>query len=264
MSDSTVKGDESVVRVAQSESIELLGVRINCETYQSLAATVLSWVEQGQKSYCCFTNPHSIIMCQSDEEFKAATNNADLVLPDGVGVVYASKILRLPLTERVTGPTSMLKVIESGLDKELRHYFYGSSEETLNSLQHNLREKFPSVQIAGAHSPPYRELEPAEIDERINAINDSGANVLWIGLGAPRQEKWVQEHFGRVNAPVAMAVGAAFDYHAGTVDWAPNFVRKMGLEWAYRLVQQPKRLFRRNLNSFVFLWKVLKSKRKKN
>ena len=252
---------DSIEQSVGSETVvDLLGVRINCESYESLASKVLSWIERGEKRYCCFTNPHSIVMCQSDEEFKSATNGSSLTLADGVGVIYASRMLRLPLKERVTGPTSMLRIIEAGLDSGVKHYFYGSSEQTLEALRTNLQSLYPGIKIVGTHSPPFRQLSEAEVSERIQAINEAEPDILWIGLGAPKQEKWVADHLSQVTHTVTMAVGAAFDYHAGTVKWAPKFVRRLGIEWAYRLAQQPRRLFCRNLNSVVFLLLVLKSR----
>lgn len=239
---------------------QILGIDVRNTSYSSLCNEILGWCETETRGYCCFTNPHSLVMCQSDETFREATQAASIVLPDGAGVILGSRLLGYKQLERVTGPTTMLKLIETGLGQQLGHFFYGSSDETLEKLCDNLRQRYPGINICGSISPPFRELEQHELNDHIASINSSGAEVVWVGLGAPKQEIWLHQHFDRLNASVGMAVGAAFDYHAGTVKWAPPFVRKLGIEWAYRFVQQPRRLLRRNLNSFVFVRLILKSK----
>lgn len=243
----------------------LLGVNIHALSYRDLCQQIDAWTfAQSQPRFCCYVNPHSIVMTHKDPSFHAATRSADLVMADGAGVILGSKILGLPVRKRVCGPTSMLAVIEYGVDKDFKHYFFGASEECLEKLSNNIEHKFPGVAIVGTESPPYRALTEEENEAMIRQINESGANILWVGLGAPKQEKWIAENLDRLNVNVVLGVGAAFDYHAGIVKWAPTWIRRIGLEWAYRFVQQPKRLFHRNLNSFVFLSRVLKSRIRSN
>lgn len=239
---------------------EILGVRVNHESYESLCEKVNGWVEDNNRqlpAFCCFTNPHSIVTCGSDREFFDATNQSDLTLADGSGVVLASRMLGQSVKNRVTGPTSMLRILEYGLSRGYRHYFYGSTEETLGKLSENLAERFPGVQICGTMSPPFRELSIDEQEHIAAEINATRPTILWVGLGAPKQEKWIVNNLERLHARACMGVGAAFDYHAGTVKWAPAWIRKLGLEWAFRFFQQPRRLLARNLNSFVFLVRVI-------
>ena len=240
---------------------EVLGVGIHAITYPALCKKIDDWIRnQSPTKFCCYVNPHSIVMTSDDSTFQAAIQSADLVMADGAGVILASKILGLPIRERVSGPTSMLKVIEFGSDRDFKHYFFGASRECLEKLSQNIEAEFPSAMIVGAESPPFRPVTDEENNAMIRRINESGANVLWVGLGAPKQEKWILENRDKLDVSVALAVGAAFDYHAGLVKWAPTWIRRLGLEWAYRFVQQPKRLLRRNLNSFVFLTRVLGSR----
>ena len=243
-------------------SYSLLGVGVHALTYSDLCQQVDAWTFQGTTAkFCCYVNPHSIVMSHSDSDFRAATSAADLVMADGAGIILASKILGLPIHKRVCGPTSMLAVIEYGIDKDFKHYFFGASEECLEKLSSNIKGKFPNAAIVGTESPPYRAVSEEENDAMIRRINESGANMLWVGLGAPKQEKWIAQNLDKLlNVNVVFGVGAAFDYHAGVVKWAPTWIRSIGLEWAYRFVQQPRRLLKRNINSLVFLSRVLKSR----
>ena len=156
--------------------------------------------------------------------------------------------------ERVTGPDLMLALFAR--DNGLKHYFYGSSEETLALLKEKLAEKYPHLQIAGMVSPPFRELSEAEDKEMVDQINASGADIIWVGLGAPKQEKWMYAHKDHVNG-VMIGVGAGFDYHAGNIKRAPGWMQKLSLEWLYRLLQDPKRLFKRYLvTNTRYLWLI--------
>ncbi|MBQ6415673.1 MAG: WecB/TagA/CpsF family glycosyltransferase, partial [Butyrivibrio sp.] len=137
---------------------------------------------------------------------------------------------------------------------KVTHYFYGSTEETLTRLRENLEKKYPGINIKGMYSPPFRALSPEEDAEVVKRINDSGADIVWIGLGAPKQEKWMKEHEGMINA-VMMGVGAGFDFHAGTAKRAPLWVQKIGFEWLFRLFTDPKRLFKRYFATNIkFIW----------
>ena len=240
---------------------EVLGIGIHAISYPALCKKIAEWIkDRSVAKSCYYVNPHSIVMTSSDSTFREAIQSADLVMADGAGVILASKILGLPLRERVSGPTSMLKVIEFGREHSFRHYFFGASEECLGKLSQNILQKYPDAAIVGSESPPFREVSDEETSAMVQRINDSGANVLWVGLGAPKQEKWIADNQDKLNVNVVLGVGAAFDYHAGLVKWPPEWIRRIGLEWAYRFVQQPKRLLRRNLNIFVFLTRVLGSR----
>ena len=242
-------------------SHSLLGVGIHALSYRDLCQQIDAWTfSESRPRFCCYVNPHSIVMTRTDRAFHEATRAADLVMADGAGVILASKILGLPVHKRVCGPTSMLTVIEYGLDKDFKHYFFGASEECLEKLSTNIEGKYPDAEIVGKESPPYRPVTEEENEAMIRRINESGANILWVGLGAPKQEKWIAQNLDKLNVNVVLGVGAAFDYHAGIVKWAPNWIRSIGLEWAYRFFQQPRRLLKRNINSFVFLSQVLKSR----
>ena len=174
------------------------------------------------------------------------------VLPDGKPLSVYSRKHGFPEAERVTGPDLMLELFAR--ENGLKHYFYGGSPETLQMLEQKLRERYPHLQIAGMVSPPFRSLSEKEDAAEVEKINASGADIIWVGLGAPKQENWMYDHRDKVHG-VMIGVGAGFDYHAGNIKRAPMWMQKLSLEWLYRLMQDPKRLFKRYLvTNTRYLW----------
>jgi N-acetylglucosaminyldiphosphoundecaprenol N-acetyl-beta-D-mannosaminyltransferase len=161
-------------------------------------------------------------------------------------VWLAGREARVPVS-RVYGPDMMLAVSEDGLATQYRHFFYGSTPETLDALITRLSARYPGMVVAGSYAPPFGTLSSEEDARMVEIINESAPDIVWVGLGMPKQELWVAEHQDRLTAPVLMAVGAAFDFHAGTVRQAPTWMQRSGLEWLFRLVQEPRRLWRRYL-----------------
>lgn len=172
----------------------------------------------------------------------------------------AARLLGYPHHGRVTGPTLMLKLCDWGREPRFRHFFYGGASGVAETLAERLTAQFPGLEVAGTCCPPFRELHPAEDAQMVRRINEAKPDIVWVGLGSPKQEKWMADHVGRIEAAALIGVGAAFDFHSGRVKWAPAWIRKMGIEWAYRLAREPKRMWRRNVNSFVFLAKVLQQR----
>jgi N-acetylglucosaminyldiphosphoundecaprenol N-acetyl-beta-D-mannosaminyltransferase len=193
------------------------------------------------------------MMCRRDPEMRKATTGAALILPDGVGIILAARLLGYGPRHRATGPELMLKLCDLGRKYGFRHFFYGGAEGVAERLARRLGNLYPGLTVAGACCPPFRSLSAEEDLDLVKQINDARPDVLWVGLGAPKQEKWMVEHAGRISAAAMIGVGAAFDFHSGNVKWAPPWVRKLGLEWAYRLVLEPKRMWRRNVDSPLFL-----------
>ena len=182
-------------------------------------------------------------------------NSADLVTPDGMPLVWMLRLKGYPDQQRVYGPTLMLHVLEAAANENIPVGFYGSSPEVLQSLLTRLQVRFPNLKVDYSFSPPFQEMSQQEDAEIIKQINTSSARILFVGLGCPKQEKWMAEHRGKINA-VMLGVGAAFDFHAGLKSQAPSWMQKTGLEWIYRLVTEPRRLWRRYLYHnprFVFL-----------
>jgi len=175
-------------------------------------------------------------------------------------LILAARLLGLKSRGRVTGPTLMLKLCDWGRERGYRHYFYGGKEGVAETLARRLSERFPGLEVAGTFSPPFRTLTEEEGAAVVEKINATRPDVVWVGLGAPKQEKWMAAHVGRIAAAALIGVGAAFDFHSGNVKWAPGWIRKIGMEWAWRLAHEPRRLWRRNLDSPLFLLAVMKQR----
>lgn len=204
---------------------------------------------------------HGLMTSLSNLELKKVINNIDLIVPDGQPIRWAlNSFYKLGMKDRVYGPQLTLEVLKKANAKNLKVYLFGSTENTLNLFQNFIRTEFPNVDICGVHIDRFREANEEEDLVDIQKINDSGAHIVLVGRGCPRQEFWVANHKNKVNA-VMMAVGAAFDFHAGTVAQAPAWMQKRGLEWFFRLVQEPRRLWRRYLvTNSLFIFAFLKQK----
>lgn len=204
--------------------------------------------------YICVSNVHTTVMAYEDKDYWQVQHDAAICIPDGKPLSVYSRKHGFSEAERVTGPDLMGELFAR--DNGMRHYFYGGKPETIETLSKVLREKYPHMQIAGMVSPPFRTLTDEEDAEEIQKMNNSGADIIWVGLGAPKQEKWMYEHRGKVNA-VMIGVGAGFDYHAGTIKRAPLWMQKASLEWLYRLLQDPKRLLSRYFKTNLkYLWLI--------
>lgn len=213
-------------------------------------------IESLRGEYICVGNVHTTVMAHDDEAYHTVQQQAAFVLPDGKPLSVYSRKHGFPEAERVTGPDLMLALFER--ENGLRHYFYGATEETLALLREKLLKKYPYLQIAGMVSPPFKQLSKEEDDAYVAEINAAQADIIWVGLGAPKQENWMYHHKGRVNG-VMIGVGAGFDYHAGNIKRAPQWMQRCSLEWLYRLLQDPKRLFHRYfVTNTRYLWLIHK------
>ncbi|MCR5650494.1 MAG: WecB/TagA/CpsF family glycosyltransferase [Lachnospiraceae bacterium] len=239
---------------------KVLGIDINVGDLNSAADHVIKNRDDLAGAYVCFSNVHTTVMAFKNDAYREALRGAKLVFPDGFPIAKEQRRKGFEEAERIAGPDFMKEIFERSADGSISHYFYGSTDETLKKLTGNLKEKYPRINIAGMYSPPFRKLTDEEIDNDINMINDSDADFVWIGLGAPKQELFMQKTGGRVNA-LMFGVGAGFAFHAGTKKRAPKFMQKLGLEWLFRLLSDPKRLFGRYfVTNTQFLWytKVMK------
>lgn len=226
----------------------LLDVRLSGMRLEQTVETILGYAADGGRHYVCIFAADSILKCRDSPKLAAVANAADMTLCDGMPLVFIGrKFAKLDL-DRCYGPDVMLRTIEAGCSRGLRHFFYGGCDEaTVRRLEANLRAKFPSIQIVGHYVPPFRELTDAERDAVVAAIDASGADIVWVGIGTPRQDYWVSAYRPLLKAPVLIAVGAAFNFHAGTVPQAPRWMMRCGLEWLFRLLAEPRRLWRRYL-----------------
>ena len=248
-------GDYSGIPVSvRNKRFGIFGVNYVVSRAEEAVLHVIRHIDKIRGSYICFSNVHTLVMAREKKTYRDVLNGAALTFADGTPIARMQQRSGLIGAERVAGPDFMERMFKRTERTELKHYFYGSSEETLEALALNLKTKYPDMTVAGMYSPPYRELTPEEEAEDIKRINDSGADLIWIGLGAPKQEEWMAAHSGQVGG-VMLGVGAGFDFHAGTIKRAPVWVQKIGLEWLYRLLQDPKRLIKRYLVTNVkFYW----------
>lgn len=236
----------------EMKTCNILGVDIAVTNMKDTVNYIIKNIESLQGQYICVSNVHTTVMSYEDEAYRKIQNSAALVLPDGKPLSMVSRKRGYPDAQRVTGPDLMHELFE----KPLKHYFYGGKEDTLIILEKKLKAKYPEIQIAGMYSPPFRPLTEEEDDEDIKRINESGADVIWVGLGAPKQEKWMYAHKGKMKG-LMIGVGAGFDYHADVIKRAPEWMQRLSLEWLYRLFQDPKRLWKRYLSTnFKFVWLV--------
>lgn len=229
----------------------LLGVPLAVTDYAGAVAQVQAWAAaRDVPRAVAAANTHVVALARHEAEFRTALTAFDLVLPDGMPLVWAmNRRLAEPLRDRVYGPTFMLHCLEATLGAAWSHYFVGGSEELLAALCGKLQARFSDLRIAGNYSPPFGNWPEEENARIIEGIRASGANFVWIGLGCPKQELWLARHKPQLPAAVYGAVGAAFAFHAGRVRQAPLWIQRLGLEWLYRLLAEPRRLWRRY---FVF------------
>jgi N-acetylglucosaminyldiphosphoundecaprenol N-acetyl-beta-D-mannosaminyltransferase len=244
-------------QINQIRKCDVLGISFDFISCDVAMDTIECWRADGECHYVAITNPHSVMMCYRDTEMRRATEMAGMTLPDGVGIVFAARLLGYPHNGRVTGPFLMLKLCDWGRKYGYRHYFYGGAQGVAEKLSENLKKKYPGLEVAGTCAPPFRPVTEQEDRNIVDMINSKKPDILWVGLGAPKQEIWMAAHLGRIHATAMIGVGAAFDFHSGNVKWSPAWIRKLGLEWVYRLAQDPKRMWRRNLESPLFLTMVL-------
>ena len=235
------------------------GVRIDSFQIDTMVDQVLAWKDSpaGRAAHLC--NAYTLSLAMRDRTLQDLLNRADANLPDGMPLVWIARRLGLThMRDRVYGPDLMIATIDRGRTHGLRHYLYGSTPEVIGLLQTSLRERFPGVEFVGVESGPFRNLTDNEEQELAKRIADSGADVVWVGLGTPRQDLFV-DRFRELVPATFIAVGAAFDFHAGTKKQAPRVVQRFGFEWLFRLVTEPRRLWKRYLiGNARFVWSVVR------
>lgn len=250
---------EAQVHEAQvHERVNILGLRVSAINMSQALSIIDGWIARRQRRYICITGVHGVMESQRDERLRQIHNDAGLVTPDGMPLVWLSRLHGHGHTERVYGPDLMLALCKHSLSKGYKHFFYGGGEGVHERLADNLRQRFPGLRVAGGYSPPFRPLTDEEDEQVAQAINDAEPDVVWIGLSTPKQERWMAEHVGRLTAPVLIGVGAAFDFHSGLKKQAPRWMQRGGLEWLFRLASEPQRLWYRYLvNNPLFVLLML-------
>jgi N-acetylglucosaminyldiphosphoundecaprenol N-acetyl-beta-D-mannosaminyltransferase len=232
----------------------VLNALIDVVDWDAALARISGWAAARESRYVCICNAHSVVTVGQDADFKRVVDAADMATPDGAPVAIMLRKTGHADQQRINGPDLMWKYCALAARRGESIYLYGGQPQTLETLQRQLKQSFPGLIIAGAYSPPYRSVTDEEDAADVERINSSGAGTVWVSLGCPKQEQWMAAHRGRIHA-VMVGVGAAFDYHAGTLQRAPLWMQHAGLEWLYRLVSEPRRLWRRYLVTntlFVF------------
>lgn len=227
-----------------NDKCDILGVNVSAVDMEKTLWFITENLEGLKGNYICVSNVHTTIMSYEDMDYCAIQNNAAMVLPDGGPLSKVGKRLGYNHMDRVTGPDLMEAMFRLSNIRNYRHFFFGATYDTLGYLQQRLLERYPQIKIVGVFSPPFRNMTAEEDEQIINKINETKPDFIWVGLGAPKQERWMAEHQGRVEG-LMIGVGAGFDYHAGKIKRAPLWMQKRNLEWFYRLCQEPQRLFMR-------------------
>jgi N-acetylglucosaminyldiphosphoundecaprenol N-acetyl-beta-D-mannosaminyltransferase len=229
-------------------TVDVVGVPVALTDYAHTLDWIDAMIARRQQGYVCVCNVHTLMASAEDPALRRTLLDSSLNVPDGQPLVWAINALGHSLPSRVYGPELMSRACARASAAKTRFYLYGGRNDgALEQLTLNLRRRYPGVRIVGGYSPPHRPLTPQERVEVVQDINRSGADVVWVGIGVPKQEKWMASMRAELEAPVLVGVGAAFDFHAGLVPQAPSWLQDAGLEWAYRLVQEPRRLWRRYL-----------------
>jgi N-acetylglucosaminyldiphosphoundecaprenol N-acetyl-beta-D-mannosaminyltransferase len=242
LSNATERSESSV-----ADRVNILGVRAMPLNLDKAAATLERWRIDGERKYVCLISVHGLVVAQRDPAIRRALNHCGMAAEDGMPLVWWSRLAGFAQARRVCGSDLLDTVCGYGLSRGYRHYFYGASPQVLGLLTDRLQRRYPGLIVAGSHSPPFRALTAAEDADDVAAINEARPDFVWVGLGMPKQEKWMVGHLGKIDATALIGIGAAFDFHAGTKPRAPSWMQRAGLEWLFRLITEPRRLAGRYL-----------------
>jgi len=230
-----------------AQRVGILGVGVTASDLPRAVATLDSWRQEGRRDYVCCVSVHGVVVAQRDPVIRNALNGAGLATEDGMPLVWWSRRAGFSQARRVCGSDLLDQTCAAGVARGYRHYFYGGSPVVVEKLVRRLSQRHPGLIVAGYHSPPYRALTEAEDAADVAAINETRPDFVWIGLGMPKQEKWMVSHVGKIDATALLGIGAAFDFHAGTKPRAPAWMQRSGFEWLFRLISEPRRLAHRYL-----------------
>ena len=243
---SVVGGRRDRARALDVPARHVVGMRVDAVTYDGLTRTITEWARGHQSRYVCVASVNNVILSRDDPLFLEAMNAADVTTPDGVPLVWALRLLGVTAAERVTGPVLMDLLCQEAARARIPVGLYGSTEDVLSGLRTRLQMRHPGLQIALAEAPPFRPLSEQELEATRSSIASAGVRILFVGLGAPKQERWMADNAAHLPC-VMVGTGAAFDVLAGRISRPPTWMQSSGLEWAYRLVHEPRRLWRRYL-----------------
>jgi len=229
-------------------SIHVLGIRVNMVQMGEALGLIEHWIKERDRChYIVASQMHGVMEARRHPDFKTVLNSADLFVPDGVSLTWVAHRRGFRSQKRICGFDLMWEFLGLAEEKGYRIFFYGDTDDTLQLLTRRLSEDFPRIKIAGVHSPPFRPLTPEEDAQETRMINESGADIVWVGLGLPKQERWMFEHRDKLSVPVIVGVGAAFKFLSGRAHRAPPWMLDHGLEWLWRFFHEPRRMWRRVL-----------------
>jgi N-acetylglucosaminyldiphosphoundecaprenol N-acetyl-beta-D-mannosaminyltransferase len=239
--------------------VNILGVGIAPLDLARVVATLDQWHAERRREYVCCVSVHGLVVAQRDKAVRDAINGSGLATQDGMPLVWWSRGAGYRASGRACGPDLMDAMCALSAERGHRHYFYGGSPDVVERLVARMTQRHPGLIVAGYRSPPYRALTQTEDAADVAAINDARPDFVWVGLGMPKQEKWIAAHFGRIHATALLGVGAAFDFHAGTKPRAPRWIQRSGFEWLFRLASEPRRLAHRYvIDNSIFIAHALR------
>ena len=238
---------ETHTDTSTADRVDVLGIHVSVTNLDHTVETFARWIDDDDRQLVCVTDMNALLHARADERLAAVYNTAGLTVPDGMPLVWAGQKAGFERMDRVAGPDLLERAMAEAAERGWTQYFYGGAEGVAEDLRDTFQERHPALKVVGVECPPYRELTEAEDAAVIARMNSSRADIIWVGLGAPKQERWMADHRDHLNAAVLIGVGAAFDFHTGRLERAPLWMQRSGLEWSYRLYTEPKRLWRRYL-----------------
>jgi N-acetylglucosaminyldiphosphoundecaprenol N-acetyl-beta-D-mannosaminyltransferase len=248
-----------VVKSGVMGRVDILGVHVDVQRLDEAAVTLSRWAREDRGRYVCTCPVYTLMACQENPEVKRAVCSADMIAADGMPVVWVQHMRGYRSAERVYGPDLLLAVCERTAGPGVRHFFWGGLSGIADKLVDMLKARFPALAIAGAYSPPVTDVDVVPDPNVVERLNSSHADVIWVGLGSPKQDLWMALYRPVLTAPVLVGVGAAFDFLSGAKQQAPRWMQQHGLEWLFRLGSEPKRLWRRYiLYNPRFVWQVVR------
>jgi len=245
-------------------SFDVAGVRIHAVDLDTAMREIDDWIRTRHRDYVVLIGAHGVVEMQYDEELRRINNAAGLATPDGMSVVWVGWASGHWNTEKVYAPDIMGRAFEDGVQRGYRHFLYGGTEGVAERLKEILEREFPGIQVVGTHFPPFRPLDEDEADEVAAKINSAEPDIVWCGLGCPKQDRWMARFRDKLDAPVLIGVGAGFDFLSGAKPLAPYWIQRSGFEWLFRLASEPRRLWRRYSRVVpLFCWFVLRDQLRK-
>lgn len=235
----------------------VLGVAVSAINLESAVDLASRCVDDGDRGYICLTGVHGVMEARTDPAFRLILNRATINAPDGMPMTWVGRLQGFRQMDRVFGPDFMATMCRLSVQRGYRHFLYGGQPGVAELLRENLQERFPGIQITGTYTPPFTSLAPEQEREIIARVREAKPHILWVGLGTPKQERFMAQYLHRLQVPLLVGVGAAFDYHTGRIRDCSGWVKRAGLQWAHRAMQDPARLWKRYLrNNPAFLWHI--------